>query len=609
MNDISEMTPGEVLADANVSDFIGSMGLAIAQAQTALDENSVRQIPDFAAPREGLNGRSLFDLGLSPAFYHYQHADLSVSLQLQLRVERTFGLDIGANFNFSDTDTSNSETSASSSESSSGSSSRTTHREAEVNVGVTTAGALTVNGNNFQLSGDNPLERINNLAEALRGDSNNGIERALPQARTTAVDPTCEPPSDHVVCTPNAVTFMNEGSEFAIIMIEQVPTGDETFVFKSSSPEKEVTVTPQASIQAQADEAARLIREEGYTVEIYGRGDTPAKLFFDHDDASHEPSSPPDGSTNSAKLNGVARLFIASGVPVELKGFCDRSGPRTYNKNRLAVARLDYARRELIARGVPASQIPASDITTLPANAPEQPSGPVGNEDNIGEDQAALDGAADRSHDPNMRKTEIQIGDTNARFLVIRGTPINSTQVSPDSSASGNRFVYVGSTSSNQDLTGSGRKIVVKGTDFPLNGSVNGSHAEHSPEAYAANLARDVNTNTAVGVRAWATGNVCNLANNGDRFELVLVTRESRSISLSGTEDVTVTTQFSRSSSSSVERTETGNQTVAVGASLGLRFGRQYETNITGNSSISARLVSVPAPPEFLEQIKAFLEE
>ncbi len=35
----------------------------------------MNQIAEFVEPREGLGGRSLLDLGLSPAFYHFQHAD------------------------------------------------------------------------------------------------------------------------------------------------------------------------------------------------------------------------------------------------------------------------------------------------------------------------------------------------------------------------------------------------------------------------------------------------------------------------------------------------------------------------------------------------------
>lgn len=70
-----------------------------------------------------------------------------------------------------------------------------------------------------------------------------------------------------------------------------------------------------------------------------------------------------------------------------------------------------------------------------------------------------------------------------------------------------------------------------------------------------------------------------------------------------------MTEQFSRSSTSSLTQQNSGNKTVAVGASLDVRYSRQFEMNVTGNSSISARLVSIPAPPAFLETIKTFLTD
>lgn len=148
---------------------------------------------------------------------------------------------------------------------------------------------------------------------------------------------------------------------------------------------------------------------------------------------------------------------------------------------------------------------------------------------------------------------------------------------------------------------------MIKGADFPTSGAQFGAFGTHSPEAYAANLARDVNANQAVQVKAWATGNVCNLANAGDNFELLLVTSEGREITLAGTSDVIVTSQFSKTQTITRADTATGNRTVAVGATVGVRFSKQFDQTVTGNSTISAKLASIPAPPQFLDQIKTFL--
>ena len=84
MADLSEMTPGEVLADSSVAEFIKELGLGVAAAQVALDDNSVRQMEIFTRRREDLGDRSLLDLGLMPAFYHYQHADITCSMQIRM---------------------------------------------------------------------------------------------------------------------------------------------------------------------------------------------------------------------------------------------------------------------------------------------------------------------------------------------------------------------------------------------------------------------------------------------------------------------------------------------------------------------------------------------
>jgi hypothetical protein len=68
-----------------------------------------------------------------------------------------------------------------------------------------------------------------------------------------------------------------------------------------------------------------------------------------------------------------------------------------------------------------------------------------------------------------------------------------------------------------------------------------------------------------------------------------------------------VTREFSRTETRSLTRQNTGNRAVAFGATLDVRYSRQFEMTVTGNSAISARLVSIPAPPQFLEAIRAYL--
>ena len=56
----------------------------------------------------------------------------------------------------------------------------------------------------------------------------------------------------------------------------------------------------------------------------------------------------------------------------------------------------------------------------------------------------------------------------------------------------------------------------------------------------------------------------------------------------------------------SVERSER-NTTVAAGLSLDIGYSRRFGVEMTGNSRIAARLVSLPAPVELLDEIRTFL--
>ena len=593
MPDVTELTPGQVLADAEIAEFIKAMGLGIAVAQRALDENSVNQIPIFTQAQPGLGGRSLLDLGLSPAFYHYQSADISVSLNISLRIQKNTGFDLGLNFGLNDAKTTTSANSDTKTESSSGTTSDTQHREAKLNVKVTTDGALKVGGTDFQLAGDNPLARIRNLGTQLRSTESTGVSRALVTPNVSAVNPTCVPPSDNVITSPNAVAFTNGIFTEAVIRVTKLPAGaSEDYTLKTSTT---VTVPKQADTAAHAKEVAAQVRAKGYSATAVGKDEVIETLHFDFDEANidqDEPLRPGETRSNRQKLASLARALIASRAKVKVAGFTDRSGPADYNL-KLGNRRRDAVIGELKALGVPAEQL----IPVVPSTGESRWKGQPGPEKNA-----------------DHRLADISLADTADKYVFIRGDAshgIEPDKVTPDTRAAptgpDNGFVFAGGVSENGNLSAGGRKIVIKGADFPISGAATGAFTTHSPEAYAATLARDVNANQAVQVKAWATGNVCNLANAGDNFELLLVTSESREITLAGTSDVIVTTQFAKTQTITKADTATGNRTVAVGATVGVRFSKQFDQTVTGNSTISAKLVSIPAPPEFLDQIKTFL--
>ena len=88
---LSHMKPGDVLADADLSSHVTAMGIGVAEAQKALDYNTIHMLGEFTEPLPTLDNKSLLSLGLSPPFYHLRSAMLSCSVSMGLRVVQSFG--------------------------------------------------------------------------------------------------------------------------------------------------------------------------------------------------------------------------------------------------------------------------------------------------------------------------------------------------------------------------------------------------------------------------------------------------------------------------------------------------------------------------------------
>ncbi|HSF94895.1 MAG TPA: OmpA family protein [Thermohalobaculum sp.] len=593
MLDLEDMTPGQVLADASVAEFIKTLGLSIAEAQKALDENSVDQIGEFITPREGLGGRTLLDMGLSPAFYHYQHADISCSLQLNLRVEKDLSVGLNLSGSFSDTTTSDENRTASSSSTESGSETRTSERTASVNIEAQSQGALTIGGRNFQLSGDDPFTRIRNLQEAVTADDAAGVPRLLyrPTPRTFQI--TTDAPADKVQTTTNTISFQGGGFDRAVIQVDTDVATD--YRLNASTT---VSTTAQGSVSTYADHVAAQINAAGMTAFVVGPSTPLMKTYFRT--GRHHLETFSTGSTTyndsfAQRLMELAQFIRLHSIPVEIEGYADAQPYRGQGSSSSDQSNRDLGDRRAheIERFLLANGVQSSLITMVPSRGAADAQAAGGPEDNV-----------------NFRRAEVRTRGRTAYYIFVRAPNSSFTieNVSPDKLTPpltpGNGFIFLYRP---QPLALAGKKVTIDGTEFGLSGAAGGGHGPGTPSAHAHNLSTAINGNAAVDFTSSAEANVVTVFGKTTPFELTLVTSETRQIQISGTEGITITRQFTRSQSSSLTRQNTGNRTVAVGASLDVRFSRQYEMNVTGNSSISARLVSIPAPPQFLETIREFL--
>ena len=581
MADIQDMTPGEVLTDASVAEFIKVLGLSIAEAQRALDENSVDQMGEFLVPRASLGGKSLLDMGLMPAFYHYQHADITCSMQLSLRVERdlSVGLQLAGSYGAAP----------------GGVGDVGVERYAIIDVAPTAEGTITIGGQEFQLTGDDPLTRMQGLQRAVTSDERTGVSRLLYRESARTFDIRSAAVEERVRTTKTSIAFQGAGFSRAII---QIATDEDTeFEFGD---EAAVVTTAQGSLGEYADHVLTEIKrtkinDQELQARLVGPGQTLLKAYFETGRHHLEEFSAAgkthnrDYATEYADLAGFIRT---NGLGVEVEGYGDaRPDPEPAVSTGVSNRALALRRAAAVQKLLEQHGVDPAHMTVRDSQGPGEGRGGGS--------------ADDRS---TLGSAELRIIGQSKYYLYCRapeGEEFGSLKPEPESAAAGNAFIFHAQPTS-LELAGS---VTINGTSFSLRGAAAGSEGAGPPASYAANLRDDINANSDVNFVASAQGNVVTVFGKNEPFRVELYTSETRPIQLEGSSGVTIRQQFDQTAPKALTRPSTGNRAVAVGASLDVRFGRQFGMGVTGNSSISARLVSIPAPPQFLQTIRDFLAD
>ena len=587
-NPIETMTPGQVLTDTSVSNFIKAMGISIAEAQLQLDLNSLAQVGEYVQPREGLGGKSLMQLGLSPPFYHYQHADLSVNLQITMKVGRTESFGIGANINFGINNGTGATTAANA-------------RLAQVTLTAIPA-SVTAGGTNHPATGGDLETAAENLAGRLRmptGPFDRVFVNNTARDVTLALVPgTARNP----VVTRNAIAFLPTSAVSAgLIRISTTPTAGASEVYTLAT--GKVATVPSA---ADALAFARAVRTA-----VAGLGGFRARLVRDAGGVAAAPDAPGavaialfDTGSDVLKPDALVELGVIAGIlrvgtqPLTVSGFTDREGLEASNV-RLGNNRATRVKAQLIALGIAESR-----ITTPPVSTGEQ----------------RWIGTPNDVPNAQFRRAEVALSGTD-NYIVVEadsGTSLQTTPT-PDMTAggAGNGFVAVArSTALAVDATAV--NVGIAATAAAIAGTaVNGdgtTFAADSPEAFAFNLAATINTASATNLsRATRRGTVVFVARSDDAIVLDLLTLGTADITLTVDGGARISQPLATAAgpggstttpAASPNRT---NVALAVGATVDYRTSRMFEQSVNGNSAINARLVAVPAPVEFLDEIRTFL--
>ncbi|MDX1465979.1 MAG: OmpA family protein [Halomonas sp.] len=569
------LTPGQVLADASVAEFIKQLGLGIAKAQQELDENSVRQMQAFTEIHDDLGERSLLELGLMPAFYHYQHADVSVALQLRLEVGKTDEFGFSASARLGDTRQQSASSSASESQSESGT--RVETRQARLEYRADATGTLSVNGTQVVPSGQEPRARLGSLLDQLTGRQD--VDAMVYSPPATALSISSDAPGHQVVTTSRSVAFTFTATANGLVAIRDNVATD--YVLNSGTT---VSTSAQADLEAYAEHVkSRVDAAGGFTTTLHPphqAGEPSFGVYFDTGKAEFR------SEDDRRALTELARGFAATGTRVRLEGMTDRQGSAEKNLA-LGEARGRFVRDFMIANGVPESQI---DLV-----------------ESQGEQRAARANDDDGTPNQQWRTTWIMTPERDFYWLSLRseGSALLDG-VAPDlqGGGGGNGFVFLWQPAS-PDL--SAFSITVEGQAFPLDGAAVAGHAANAAEAYAHHLAASLNATGTL--RANQLGHVVEVMRATDTYDIKLFSATSEQIELTGSEGLTVTRQFSRTRSRQVESREGASTAVAVGVSVDKRESRQFNMAVTGNSQISARLASVPPPELFVEAIQALQRE
>lgn len=587
-NPIEKMTPGQVLADASVAEFIKAMGLSIAEAQKALDANSLAMMGEYVEPQQGLAGpdgrpKSLLQLGLSPPFYHYQHADLTVSMQLMMKVGKASAFGIGGKVDLG---------------LSTGASATVKTRTAQLKLKKLPA-SVTLNGTKTDATGPALEAAGEQLAKALRTPTGK-FEQVLVSSKKTAVKAELEPAAaKNPLLTPGAVAFLpSSANSSGVIRIQTVPPAGgqpETYTLDAN---KTANVPSEANkllfarkvtaaINTLGGFKARLARDPGGNEATPDVPGTLAIALFDTASAVLQPAA-------LAELRGAAQLIKAGALEVQVIGYADVRGSNDYN------TKLGQQRADSVAAQLKAFQVDPAKIATVSSNGEER--------------WAGMSPPADN---PQFRRVEVLVKGNQDLFIVVESDTLQlADKPLPDLTAggSGNGFIIVRKAAA-QAIDGTAVKVGESLTSVALSGAaVNTNDATFgagSPEAHAFNLTKAINDGSAASkVRATRQGSVVLLAAADDAVMLDLTTVSDGELKLSaeGGAEVTKALEELKPAGPTANK-DKPNVTVAVGITADYRSSRQFEQSINGNSSISARLVAVPAPVEFLDQMKKFLSE
>jgi outer membrane protein OmpA-like peptidoglycan-associated protein len=513
---LDHLKPGDVLAQAELATYIGAMGLGIAEAQRALDGNSLSQLGEFVKPLPGVPGLSLIQLGLLPAFYHFRSATLScsISMSLQVRQQLEAGVAIGA-----------------------GSSSTMTKK--------------VVTGSKV----------IKTFADEIVVSKTSKVKATQNTSGMKAI---------HSYSEQNTAT----GEYFALAERASVTAASNfsasaTSLAQYDSQAALFVVSPGAGLQwaVVRIDPASVVSDPAVKGFILSSGTTSqlGEVRFDNDSYAVTNAG---GVDYAQRLRALAAIIkVANLTSISITGHTDGIGPTAYN------LRLSTLRAEAVKDVLRANQVPAAAIGAVSGTGEQ--------------------GAVDNVANPALRNVTVSMS-LSASYIYLEETTAGALtlylQAHPPASAT---------------------DILVQGS-YPAAANVQNGTTTVSTATTAAALATAINNAAGSTVEASDVGELVYLTNKtGSSTTVADVTVYAKDES-GFTQDETTNFDQKVESSSSSTTTQVTEKDVkrasAIGFSLDARYARSFDLSMSGNMSIAAEMVSIPAPPEFLKFVNENLK-
>jgi outer membrane protein OmpA-like peptidoglycan-associated protein len=529
MDKLSDLKPGDVLGQVDLGSYISSMAKGVAEAQRALDDNTIGLLGAFTQKLDGLAGKSLLQLGLSPAFYHFRSATISASVAMSIRVRQEIDVKVhveaGKGSSSSTTTTSTVKQTSSAHET-------VTFSDHVAQTQSASSGASAMQAIDSYAAGNSATSTQFVLAERLAVAA---ASRSILKGSGLVL---YNGPADLYAVPP-------AGQEWAVLHLAQ-PAQGEQYQLKPGAP-----YVPSAGTTP--DDMAQAIKALVKTAYILPAAAASGDLREVQFDSNSHIVKPVGGVDYSARLRALAQLVDAANLdPVAVTGHTDGVGPADYNQ-RLSQLRANSVRDVLATYNV------TVDSAT-----------------GLGET-----GAANNVADQTQRWAKVAVKPFTGCLIYIEDDP--------------------GALSAT--ITGQ-----LKSGAYPTLGE--GIHQRGNIMTAAQLAAQFISTDK---VEASQSGELVYLTNSATSNEKVakvqVFAAQSSSAQSDSSTDLDVD-QDTTANTALEQLTETkSNRAAAIAGSVDVRFARMFDVSMSGNMSIAAELVSIPAPPEFLQFIKDYLED